>query len=240
MFNCNVLCAKRNPAGHYAADFLSQQGIKIADSPGPDVTHLLLPVPSFPSGDTYLAYILSDLPDHIIVSGGMLQTPLLENYRTVDFLRDPFYLAENAAITADCTANILLEKFPHLKDVPVLILGWGRIGKCLGHLLQLHEADVTITARKSDDVAIIHALGFTGKYTGQIREYLSRYRVIINTVPELILPGVDTDPDTLIIDLASKPGITGANVLSARGLPGKMAPEKSGRLIAKTFMRLSI
>ena len=42
----------------------------------------------------------------------------------------------------------------------------------------------------------------------------------------------------VLMDLASSPGIDGENVLWARGLPGKIAPESSGELIAKTVMRL--
>lgn len=40
------------------------------------------------------------------------------------------------------------------------------------------------------------------------------------------------------IDLASKPGIGGTDVLWARGLPGKFAPESAGKLIAQTILRL--
>ena len=58
------------------------------------------------------------------------------------------------------------------------------------------------------------------------------FRVIINTVPAMLLP--DCGADALKIDLASKPGITGPDVLWARGLPGKDAPESAGHLIADT------
>jgi hypothetical protein len=41
----------------------------------------------------------------------------------------------------------------------------------------------------------------------------------------------------LKIDLASQPGIGGNDVIWARGLPGKNAPESSGKLIAQTVLR---
>jgi hypothetical protein len=59
----------------------------------------------------------------------------------------------------------------------------------------------------------------------------------------MILPNsknVHYRPDCLKIDLASKPGIAGSDVIIARGLPGKMAPESAGHLIAKTILELSI
>ena len=60
--------------------------------------------------------------------------------------------------------------------------------------------------------------------------------MIFNTVPALVLP--DAPADALKIDLASKPGIGGTDVLWARGLPGKFAPESAGKLIAQTVLRL--
>jgi hypothetical protein len=44
--------------------------------------------------------------------------------------------------------------------------------------------------------------------------------------------------DCLKIDLASHRGIEGEDVIWARGLPGKDAPESSGKLIVKTAIRL--
>ena len=38
--------------------------------------------------------------------------------------------------------------------------------------------------------------------------------------------------------LASQQGIEGEDVLIARGLPGKEAPESAGRLIAETVLKL--
>ena len=40
------------------------------------------------------------------------------------------------------------------------------------------------------------------------------------------------------IDLASEPGMQGKSVIPARGLPGKYAPESSGKLIADTILRV--
>ena len=40
------------------------------------------------------------------------------------------------------------------------------------------------------------------------------------------------------IELASKAGMVGDDIIPARGLPGIHMPESSGELIAKTFLRL--
>lgn len=240
MFKGTVMCVPRCDAIVYAAENLASVGIHTTDRAGPDVTHLLLPVPSFSESDTYLAHILAELPDHVIVSGGSLHSPLLEHYRVVDFLQDPFYLAENAGITARCAMRIIEAHIDNIRGLPVLILGWGRIGKCLGRLLREKGADVTVGSRKPRDVAILRALGYGSEFLTHVRDTALRYKLIINTVPDLILPNLECSADTLVMELASRPGITGPRILTARGLPGKMAPEESGHLIAKTFIRLSI
>lgn len=240
MFTGTVLCVQRSDAITYAKEHLQQLGIPVTSKCEPDVTHVLLPVPSFPTGDEYLAHILTKLPDGIIISGGNLKSPLLEHCTTVDFLTDPFYLAENAAITAECAAQLAQINLGDLSGLPILILGWGRIGKCLSQELRSQGYDVTIAARKNTDLAILNALGYKCVPISQVGDSLFRYRLIFNTVPELILPNAHTHPNCLILELASKPGITGGNIHIARGLPGKMAPQRSGELIARTFMRLSI
>jgi len=238
MFKGTVLCIPRSEAVRHAAKFLSELGICVTGKCAPDVTHVLLPVPSFSNGDEYLAHFLTELPDNVIISGGNLHSPLLEHYRCVDFLQDPYYLAENAAITADCALEIIEKEVP--QGCRALILGWGRIGKSHSQLLRCKGFDVTVAARKAADLAMIRALGYASVSIHDAREELHRYGLISNTVPELILPDAATDPNCLILELASKPGITGGKILNGRGLPGRLAPERSGKLIAETFIRLSI
>lgn len=239
MFHGTILCVQRSEAIRCAAQKLAEMGLHITYTAAPDVTHMLLPIPSFPTGDEYLAHILTDLPDGVIISGGNLYSSLLTPYHTIDFLQDPDYLAENAAITAKCAMQIVKEKLSvSLRDCPVLVLGWGRIGKCLCRLLQQAGADVTCAARKSSDRAMLHALGCRGISIEEARLETSRYQVILNTIPAMVLPVLTTQPEAVILELASKPGMCGEHIVDARGLPGKMAPAESGELIARTFLRL--
>ena len=241
MFKGTVLCVPRSDAIRHAAANLRSFGLSVTEKCAPDVTHLLLPVPSFSGGDEYLAHLLTKLPDHLIISGGNLKSPLLEGYACVDFLQDPYYLAENALITAGCALEILEN---HVGDdfsgKRVLVVGWGRIGKCLVPLLKDRKANVTVAARKASDLAMIGALGTGSIHTVHVPEESHRYDIIINTVPALLYPDLPTKPGAVLLELASKPGMTGHNIIDGRGLPGKMAPAQSGMLIAKTFIRLSI
>ena len=100
-----------HPAGNTAAlrcacRELEDRGIPVVETPAPDVTHLLLPVPSFEpdgriKGGGIPEHILADLPDTVTVVGGKLEHPALEGLKTMDLLKDPLYTAENAALTAD-------------------------------------------------------------------------------------------------------------------------------------------
>ena len=57
----------------------------------------------------------------------------------------------------------------------------------------------------------------------------------INTVPAMVLP--EAPGTALKIDLASTSGIGGNDVVQAKGLPGLLAPESSGALIAQTVIQ---
>ena len=230
----SVCCPIQTGAMKYAADILRQNGYRILDYPEPDTAHLLLPVPSFPNGSDYLDAVTRNLSPAAGIYGGFLNVPQLIGYKRIDFLADPYYLARNAAITADCTLDMIEDILGQdVSGHSAMILGWGRIGKCLGKLLQRKGAYVAIAARKDSDLAMIDALGYRAMNLNHLK---LDSQFIINTIPAMVLPQVPAN--ICAIDLASKPGMGGENVIVARGLPGKMRPEQSGQLIANTFMRL--
>ncbi len=220
-----------------AAKQLANAGYRFSDTPSPSVTHLLLPVPSLTAdgsirGGGELSDILSTLPEDVAIIGGNL--PMLPGHRVYDLMQDAAYAAENAYITAHCAVRLVMDRLPvALRGCKILVIGWGRIGKCLAALLKGLEAQVTVAARKETDRAILNALGYQAVSISHIQA--DSYRVIFNTVPVAVLN--DTPAKCLKIDLASTPGILGPDVIHARGLPGKDAPEASGDLIARTVMR---
>ncbi len=243
-----VICAAGNsPAVEFALQTLGHRGIQITERFASDATHLLLPVPSFEAdgrirGGGVLEHILADLPHDIAVIGGSLNHPALEGYRKIDLLQDGLYLAKNAAITADCAIRVAAQKLGVIWDrCPVLIVGWGRIGKCLAAQLKAMGAVVTVAARKATDRNILQALGYGTENPETLQHGLAAFQVIFNTVPAPVL-SVDQlrhcRRGCLKIELASRPGIAGDHVISALGLPGKLTPESSGKLIAQSIIRL--
>ena len=231
MDKITIRTAGRSAALGYARQVLENAGISF----GEEGRYLLLPVPSFESdGSIKGGGTLPELKEDTIILGGMLDRPELSKYTCIDLLKDPLYTAQNAKITAHCALRLAMNILPAtLDDQPVLVIGWARIGKCLAQLLKSIGAKVTVAARKESDRVMLKALGYGVKDTTALNT--APYRVIFNTVPQMVC--AECNGDGLKIDLASKPGLGGEDVIWARGLPGKDAPESSGRLIAQTVLR---
>ena len=236
----HICCPVYRDAISYAAGYLQNLGFTITDCPDPDAAHLLLPIPITQDTSSLLQPLIPSLSKDILISGGNLDT-IADKFRTVDFLKDPYYLALNAAITAQCAMQIIKSHITDsLNDCPVLVTGWGRISKCLCRLLEKNCADTTVAARKDADRAMASALGCRGISFEEAKDSSMHYRLIINTVPQMVLPDIIVRGDCVILELASKPGVSGTNIIDGRRLPGRMAPEASGKLIAETFIRLSL
>lgn len=131
----------------------------------------------------------------------------------------------------------------------ILVVGYGRIGKILADRLKALGAYVTVSARNHKDFAWIEEKGLASVHTGKISECIDSFDLIVNTVPAEVLTRQalqNVKENTLIIDLASKPGGVdfaaakelGKNVIWALSLPGKTAPITSGMIIKDTIVNI--
>ena len=185
------------PAVRFAARALQKQGVNIGSSLSEQVTHVLLNVPT-------KEVDLSAVPANVTVIGGNLDH-IPDTFQKIDLLREEQYLAENAALTADCALRLLGQQLPvAFRDCPILIIGWGRIGKCLASMLKALGAKVTVAARKPWDLGMLTALGYGAVEVGMIDP--ERYRTILNTAPAPVLsPG----GKAIKISLSSRWGMAG-------------------------------
>lgn len=219
------------PVLRRAAQHLLQRGYEISDiSDGADF--LLLPVP-------VKSDVPSDIPPGIPIFGGNLSETDFPDNPVFDLLKDDAYLYQNAAITADCAIRFAGQCLPVVwAGCPVLVIGYGRIGRFLVQSLTALGADVTIALRNAETAAFLQAAGYPTVHTDVLSRDAPLCRVIFNTVPAMIFPQGTASlcPDnTVMLDLASRPGMEGPQVIPARGLPGKLAPESAGMLIADTI-----
>ena len=225
----------------FAERELIRRGLPVADSPSPEVTHLLLDTPC-KAADPTICNLLTQLSPDVKIYGGFLDRPVFKDHNCRDLLKDEEYLARNARITAYCAIKEAQERMQVTwEGCPVLILGWGRIGKCLGQLLKALGAEVVVSVRQDAHRAILSALGYEAEITGFPAYVLGRFRVIFNTAPSPLLSAQDLThcrPGCLKIELSSTSGLECKDVILARGLPGRDAPESSGKLIAQTVLRL--
>ena len=230
MVNTLLYSIGKSKSCSHCVQLLKSAGISLIDHPSPEVTHLLLDVPSV--SDSSLEHTLRMLPPDVRVIGGNLH---LTTTKVWDLLCDEEYLSQNAAVTAHCAIKVALPYLnTTLADTKTLIIGWGRIGKCLARLLKAMGCPVTVATRNP---AILRALGYAVQDTAHMDP--RGFQLLFNTVPEPILSEEQLlpCPNCVKIDLASRPGLGGADIISARGLPGKYAPESSGKLQYETILR---
>ena len=170
-----------------------------------------------------------------------------EYIEIVDIMKREEFAVLNTISTAEGTIEIAIantNKILHGSNV--LILGFGRIGKVLARKMAGLSSKVTCAARKDEDLAWIKAYGHMATNINFLGENLSKYDIIINTVPHLILTEErmkHVKKDCLLIDLASNPG--GIDKKSAKdknlkliwalALPGKVAPITTAEFLKDTI-----
>lgn len=215
-----------------AGCILREKGITFTDGPE-EAEYLLYPAP------TPLTAMVDYATEQTIIGGNL--DFLNDSVQKLDLLKDPYYLSTNAAITAEAALGMILQKLQcSITDAKILILGWGRIGKCLTHQLMHLNADLTVYARNPRDRAMLQALSYHDTTLEALPAQLRRFHCVVNTAPAAILTEADDRrlrPGCFKLDLASMQCLPGKDVTHARGLPGKCKPDASGALIAKTVLR---
>lgn len=176
------------------------------------------------------------LLDEICARNGFSQ----ENY----FAREELQLM-NAVPTAEGALEIMIRELPvTVFGASVLITGFGRIGKTLARYLKALGAEVTVGARRREQLAEAQLYGCRAAILGgrELDGLLPGFDVILNTVPAVIFDESKLRllrSDCVLIELASSPCVkdgetAGVRIIKARSLPGKTAPVTAGEIIGKT------
>ena len=156
----------------------------------------------------------------------------------------------NAIPTVEGGIQIAMEEMnTTIHNSNIMILGFGRIGKLLAKGLQGLGGNVFVEARKHEDLAWIKSYGYRPLHLKEIKNYLPNMELIFNTIPSMILEEenlIELKKDSLVIDLASKPGGVdievankmGIKVIWALGLPGKVAPVTAAEILKKSIYNI--
>lgn len=173
-----------------------------------------------------------------------LNPKLLSDY----YAREDFVLS-NAYVTAEGAVKIALEKFEGtINGAKVLVCGFGRIGKALTKVLSGFSPRLTVSARKSEDLAAIRLLGARAVRTDMLYKE-KPFDIIISTVPALVFGPellAKIASDAVVIDLASLPGSVDfeaarrlqTDTVHALSLPGKSSPKTAGEIIKDTVYNI--
>lgn len=158
----------------------------------------------------------------------------------------------NAIPTAEGAVQIAMESLDTtIHASKAAVIGMGRVGSALAHLLKGMGAEVTVFSREPAEMARAFAIGCRKVPLENLGDWVAEYEIIFNTIPALVLDKQvlqRMNPDTIIIDLASAPGGTdfgaanecGVTAILAPGLPGKVAPIMAGRVLAEVVPRLIV
>ncbi len=190
-------------------------------------------------------------PDQILIGGkipeNISKLGKVYNIKIIDYFTREELTVLNCIPTAEGAIEIAMRELPiTLHSSKCLVLGFGRIGKILSHMLWGIGADVYTEARKHSDLAWIKAYGYKAVGIDELKSAVAGKDIIFNTIPYEILSYdllSEIDKGCLIIDLASAPGgvnkkmaeILGIKVITALSLPGKVAPQTAGDMIKTTI-----
>lgn len=154
----------------------------------------------------------------------------------------------NALTTAEAAVSLAMNEIrTTIHGTKCAVFGFGRIGKTLSKILHSLGSDVSVYARSSDALTWAEIYGYKAININETEQHISENKVIFNTIPKLVITDKildKIDENSLIIDLASYPGgvdfsyakQTQKKVIFALSLPGKYAPETSGKIIADTVL----
>lgn len=206
-------------------------------------------------GQVNAEQFIGSLAPRALIAGGMISAMLEDTFHskgfdTADYMKREELLIKNAVPTAEGTLSLIFTRCREtVSGMKILICGWGRTAKACARVLDGVGADVSIAARSVSQRADAEVSGMNALPLDELSENAGRYKVIINTIPALVLTEKvisRTMQDCFIIDLASGAGGTdfhaaesiGRCAVHAPGLPGKHAPVTAGEMIACTVMNI--
>ena len=237
----------------YAAEYLNKERECAARNacnidPRAPFDAAVLPLPIKPDFDLSLL-------DGAVRRGGRVfaggSFPALEEYCAVHGLTLYNYLEReelqvlNAVPTAEGALEIMIRELDiTLWGAKVLITGFGRIGEVMARMLTALGSQVTVCARRPEQLAKAECMGCgTVTFSEGLDTLLPCFDAVINTVPAVVLDEkrlLLMKKGCLIVDLASKAGTavqtqTELKIIHALSLPGKTAPVTAGKIIGKTI-----
>ena len=169
---------------------------------------------------------------NIKVFGGVINQEwkaFFEQYKIPywDFMKLPEVVEGNGWITAEATiAEILLQSELSIYGQKIIVTGYGCCGEKIAKLLGKLGAKIIVAARRKEVRERIEKDGFEAISLEDMAKYMVDVSTVVNTVPALVVTEQcirHMMPESLIIDIASKPGGTDFEAAKKYGVKAKLA-----------------
>lgn len=238
-----------------AARALQRAGYAVTGAEGVgNADYILLPMP-LDAGKADLARILRAARPGTLALGGKVSPPVqaaadAAGIELIDYFQRSELASLNAVPTAEgCICLLMQLRERTIWQSPILVLGYGRVGRAVARRLQVLGAVVTVAARSPEQRAGARCAGCRAVDLTRLPQILPGFDAVVNTIPAPVLGRselVCLPAGALVIDLASMPGGTdfaAAKALNIRAeralsLPARCAPQTAGELVADTVLNI--
>ncbi|WP_028505576.1 dipicolinate synthase subunit DpsA [Ruminococcus sp. FC2018] len=207
------------------------------------------------AGDIPFESFICHLNENALVLGGRMAEPVCDHFKSKGFEVCDYYSREELVIkncvpTAEGALFIAMQELiVDICDTRTLITGYGRVAKSCAKAFSALGSEVAVAARKTAQLAEAENNGHKPVRLTELEKEIEYYDIVINTVPAMIFGEKQLErlnSKAVLIDLASgKGGVDrcaaqrlGKRYIHALAIPGKYAPESSGRIIADTVRNI--
>ncbi len=157
----------------------------------------------------------------------------------IDYSKNEELLEKNALLTAEATVSVFHSLTKRTaRGQKIFICGYGRIGRELARIFSALGSEIFVFARRTEVKNRVEKDG----YSSVLLDYASECDVIINTAPSVVFDSsliAQIPKEATIIELASVCGFENRERVNfALGLPGKIMPKSSARVIYDTIVPL--
>lgn len=168
----------------------------------------------------------------LCVFGGMFDAEWRAFFREhhifyADFLEMADVTAANAQITAEAVIAELLQFSSYsIKNQKIIVTGFGACARPIAEKLRALGADIVVVARSGDARRMANASGYGVSNFKGWDKAVENAAAIINTVPALVVTRkiIEKMPkESVILDIASKPGGTDFESAKELGIVSKLA-----------------
>lgn len=171
--------------------------------------NIYLNAPLYDQATVLLSDCMRHLKNDAILFGGKVEIEN-KNFKIIDYLEREELAILNAVASAEGSISIAMKETNYtIFNSNCLLLGYGRIAKCILKILSAMGANTTVLARKKSDLAWAQINGAKAFDFSFKDELIKDADIIFNTVPSLILDDNSLSKipkNSVIIDVSSKPG----------------------------------